>query len=435
MYPNYQFDPHKGSEYFFASDASAIVEHTKRVIYLEDNDLAHIQDGSLYIYRANLDPLLGNVLLEEAKTLQVQLQEIMKGSFDTYMEKEIFEQPESLVNTMRGRVNFETKTIKLGGLQSHLKHILRCRRIIFIACGTSYYSCLAVRQLMEELTEISIMIELSSDLVDRDMPIFRDDVCVFVSQSGETADTISALNYCKQFGPLLMGITNVVGSSLSRLTDCGIHLNAGPEIGVASTKAYTSQIVAIILFACLLAEDRISKRPRITEIIDALSKLPSTVEKCLKLSSKVKKIAEKYHDSKSCLVVGRGNHSATCFEGALKVKEISYIHSEGILSGELKHGPLALVDENLLIITIVTKCKIFPKTINALEQILSRRASPLVITDCADMIHQDNILDILEIPHVIDCLQVIPAVIPLQLLSLYLAKMRGLDVRFCFYLG
>ncbi|KII74867.1 Glutamine--fructose-6-phosphate aminotransferase [isomerizing] 2 [Thelohanellus kitauei] len=428
LYPDYRFDPTKGAEYVFASDASAIVEHTQRVIYLQDGDVAHVKDGHLYIRRSEYKSQIEPVLLEEANILQMKLQEIMKGSFDTFMEKEIFEQPESLVNTMRGRVNFKDKTIKLGGLQHHLRHIARCRRIVFIACGTSYYSCIAIRQLMEELTEIPIMIELASDLLDREMPVFRDDVCVFVSQSGETADTLNALRYCKNFGAILMGVTNVVGSTISRETECGVHLNAGPEIGVASTKAYSSQIVALILFACMLGEDKVTKTHKIVEIIDALRQLPSVIKECLKLSPKIEEIARKYVNSKSCLVIGRGNHSATCLEGALKVKELSYIHSEGIQSGELKHGPLALVDENMLILIVVTDCKVFAKTVSALQQIMARKALPIIITDCKSKIEGIDGLDALEIPHTIDCLQVIPAIIPLQLLSLHLAKLRGFDV-------
>jgi glucosamine--fructose-6-phosphate aminotransferase (isomerizing) len=221
-------------EYFIASDASAVIEHTKRVLYLEDDDIAHISEGELHIHRLRRNDGLSS--MRSIETLEMELAEIMKGQFDHFMQKEIFEQPESVVNTMRGRVNFDSRQVKLGGLTAFLNTMRRCRRIVFIACGTSYHSCLATRAIFEELTEIPVSIELASDFLDRRTPIFRDDVCVFVSQSGETADTILALRYCLERGALCLGVVNTVGSTISRDTHCGIHINAGPEIGVASTK-------------------------------------------------------------------------------------------------------------------------------------------------------------------------------------------------------
>lgn len=221
-------------EYFIASDASAVIEHTKRVLYLEDDDIAHISEGELHIHRLRRNDGLSS--MRSIETLEMELAEIMKGQFDHFMQKEIFEQPESVVNTMRGRVNFDSRQVKLGGLTAFLNTMRRCRRIVFCACGTSYHSCLATRAIFEELTEIPVSIELASDFLDRRTPIFRDDVCVFVSQSGETADTILALRYCLERGALCLGVVNTVGSTISRDTHCGIHINAGPEIGVASTK-------------------------------------------------------------------------------------------------------------------------------------------------------------------------------------------------------
>ncbi|KAJ3363188.1 glutamine--fructose-6-phosphate transaminase (isomerizing) [Kappamyces sp. JEL0680] len=221
-------------EYFLASDPSAIVEHTKKVLYLEDNDIAHIMNGELHIHRLRRED--GTSTIRSIQTLEMEMAEIMKGSFDHFMQKEIYEQPESVVNTMRGRVNFDDHLITLGGLKSYLSTIRRCRRIVFVACGTSFHSCIATRAIFEELTEIPIGCELASDFLDRRTPIFRDDVCIFVSQSGETADTILALRYCLERGALCVGVTNTVGSTISRETHCGVHINAGPEIGVASTK-------------------------------------------------------------------------------------------------------------------------------------------------------------------------------------------------------
>merc|ERR1711892_983316 len=378
------------AEYFFASDASAIVEHTNRVIYLEDDDVAAVSDGNLTIHRISSI----NVELEptesrrEITTIKMEIQQIMKGSFSTFMQKEIFEQPESVVNTMRGRVNFETESVILGGILEYVPEIRRCRRLLLIGCGTSYHSGIATRQILEELTELPVMVDLASDFLDRKTPIFRDDVCFFISQSGETADTLMALRYCKKHGALIVGVTNTVGSSISRETHCGVHINAGPEIGVASTKAYTAQFIALVMFALVMSEDRISLQPRRAEIIAGLRDLPDNIKLVLDQDHKVCQLAEGLYQKKSLLVMGRGYSYATCLEGALKIKELTYMHSEGILAGELKHGPLALVDEE------------------------TKAMSP----------------NYLEIPHTVDCLQGILSVIPMQMLSYHMAVLKGCNV-------
>lgn len=355
------------AEFFLSSDASALVEHTKKVLYLEDDDIAHIHEGQLNIHRLTKDDGTSNV--RAIQTIELELQEIMKGNFDHFMQKEIFEQPESVVNTMRGRLDVANKSVTLGGLRQYISTIRRCRRIIFIACGTSYHSCMAVRGAFEELTEIPIAVELASDFLDRQAPVFRDDTCVFVSQSGETADSLMALRYCLERGALTVGIVNVVGSSISMLTHCGVHINAGPEIGVASTKAYTSQFVAMIMFALSLSEDRASKAQRRAEIIDGLSRISDQFREILKLNDSIKEMCAKFlQNQKSLLLLGRGSQYSTALEGALKIKEISYLHCEAVMSGELKHGVLALVDENLPIIMILTRDDIFPKSLNAYQQ-------------------------------------------------------------------
>jgi glucosamine--fructose-6-phosphate aminotransferase (isomerizing) len=355
------------AEFFLSSDPSAIVEHTKKVMYLEDDDIAHIHEGSLNIHR--LKKVDGSSNVRNIQTLELELQEIMKGKFDHFMQKEIFEQPESVVNTMRGRLDVKNQTVTLGGLRSYMPTIRRCRRIIFIACGTSYHSCMAVRGIFEELAEIPIAVELASDFLDREAPVFRDDTCVFVSQSGETADSLMALRYCLERGALTVGIVNVVGSSISLLTHCGVHVNAGPEIGVASTKAYTSQFVAMVMFALSLAEDRASKTERRLEIMDGLGKISGQIQEILKLDQPIKELcAQTFKNQKSLLLLGRGSQFSTALEGALKIKEISYLHCEAVMSGELKHGVLALVDEELPIIMILTRDKLFTKSLNAYQQ-------------------------------------------------------------------
>uniref|UniRef100_A0A2K6FII1 glutamine--fructose-6-phosphate transaminase (isomerizing) n=1 Tax=Propithecus coquereli TaxID=379532 RepID=A0A2K6FII1_PROCO len=379
----------KAVEFFFASDASAIIEHTNRVIFLEDDDIAAVADGKLSIHRiqrsASDDPS------RAIQTLQMELQQIMKGNFSAFMQKEIFEQPESVFNTMRGRVNFESNTVLLGGLKDHLKEIRRCRRLIVIGCGTSYHAAVATRQVLEELTELPVMVELASDFLDRNTPVFRDDVCFFISQSGETADTLLALRYCKDRRALTVGVTNTVGSSISRETDCGVHINAGPEIGVASTKL---------------------------------------IKEVLSLDEQIHDLALELYTQRSLLVMGRGYNYATCLEGALKIKEITYMHSEGILAGELKHGPLALIDKQMPVIMVIMKDPCFAKCQNALQQVTARQGRPIVLCSQDDTESSKFAYRAISLPRTVDCLQGVLSVIPLQLLSFHLAVLRGYDVDF-----
>ncbi|KAH0536700.1 glutamine--fructose-6-phosphate transaminase (isomerizing) [Glutinoglossum americanum] len=417
------------AEFFLSSDPSAIVEHTKKVLYLEDDDIAHIHEGQLNIHRLTKDDGTSNV--RAIQTLELELQEIMKGKFDHFMQKEIFEQPESVVNTMRGRLDVANKKVTLGGLRQYITTIRRCRRIIFVACGTSYHSCMAVRGVFEELTEIPISVELASDFLDRQAPVFRDDTCVFVSQSGETADSLMALRYCLERGALTVGIVNAVGSSISLITHCGVHINAGPEIGVASTKAYTSQFVAMVMFALSLSEDRASKQKRREDIMDGLAKVSEQFKHILKLNDPIKAMCNKFFKhQKSLLLLGRGNQFATALEGALKIKEISYLHCEAVMSGELKHGVLALVDENLPIIMILTRDDIFTKSLNAYQQIIARGGRPIVICNEGDPEFPSEQSERIEIPKTVDCLQGLLNVIPLQLIAYWLAVGEGLNVDF-----
>ncbi|OXA64636.1 Glutamine--fructose-6-phosphate aminotransferase [isomerizing] 2 [Folsomia candida] len=361
----------------------------------------------------------------------MEIQQIMKGNYSSFMQKEIFEQPESVVNTMRGRVDFEKGTVVLGGLKDYIAEIRRCRRLLLIGCGTSYHSAIATRQLLEELTELPVMVDLASDFLDRNTPIFRDDVCFFISQSGasETADTLLALRYCKARGALIVGLTNTVGSSICRESHCGIHINAGPEIGVASTKAYTSQFISIVMFALMMCEDRISIQPRRYEIIQGLKMLPDLIKEVLKVDNKVQELAKELHQQKSLLVMGRGYNYATCLEGALKIKELTYMHSEGILAGELKHGPLALIDKLMPVIMVVTRDPVYSKCMNALQQVIAREGRPVLVCEAGDTETQAFCPgNFLEIPHSVDCLQGILTVIPMQLLSYHIAVLRGCNV-------
>ncbi|EPY74873.1 glucosamine--fructose-6-phosphate aminotransferase [isomerizing] 1 [Camelus ferus] len=384
----------KAVEYYFASDASAVIEHTNRVIFLEDDDVAAVVDGRLSIHR--IKRTAGDHPGRAVQTLQMELQQIMK--------------------------------VNLGGLKDHIKEIQRCRRLILIACGTSYHAGVATRQVLEELTELPVMVELASDFLDRNTPVFRDDVCFFISQSGETADTLMGLRYCKERGALTVGITNTVGSSISRETDCGVHINAGPEIGVASTKAYTSQFVSLVMFALMMCDDRISMQERRKEIMLGLKRLPDLIKEVLSMDDEIQKLATELYHQKSVLIMGRGYHYATCLEGALKIKEITYMHSEGILAGELKHGPLALVDKLMPVIMIIMRDHTYAKCQNALQQVVARQGRPVVICDKEDTETIKNTKRTIKVPHSVDCLQGILSVIPLQLLAFHLAVLRGYDI-------
>jgi glucosamine--fructose-6-phosphate aminotransferase (isomerizing) len=419
-----------GIEYYLASDGSAIVEHTKKVIFLEDKDIVHFKaNGSFECYSATAAAKgsLRSSIDREIATLEMEMDQISKGKFPHFMLKEIYEQEFTVMNSMRGRVDFENYKIKLGGLASNISDIQRSRRIIFIACGTSYHSAVAGRLLVEELANAPVSLELASDFLDRSPAIYRSDTCIFISQSGETADTLRALEYCKARNALCVGITNAVGSSQSRLTDCGIYLNCGAEIGVASTKAYTSQVIAITLLALKLGEDSITSFERRKAIINALHELPSLVKKALDLEPKVIEIAKRIRDAKSLFIMGRAFQQATCLEAALKIKELSYMHSEAVLTGELKHGPLALIDEHLPIIFIATKDKLYDKVRSGFEQVTARNGKPIFICTQGDTSIPNDYTK-LEVPGTIDCLQGIINIIPLQLLSYHIALLRGHNV-------
>jgi len=419
----------KAVEYFFASDASAIIEHTNQVIYLEDNDVASVSsNGQLTIHRIRQkydDPKAAAV--REVIDLKLEIRQLMKGNFSSFMEKEIFEQSESVMDTMRGRVNFETNQVILGGIKEFMTEMHRCRRLLFIACGTSYHSAVATRQLLEELTELPVMVDLASDFLDRSTPVFRDDVCFFISQSGETADTLMALRYCRQRGALIVGVTNTVGSSICRESHCGIHINAGPEIGVASTKAYTSQFISLVLFGLVMCEDKLSMQTRRCEIIQGLQRLPGQIKEVLAKDNEIRSWAKELSEEKSLLIMGRGYNYATCLEGALKVKELTYMHSEGILAGELKHGPLALVDNSMPLIMVITRDPTYQKCMNALEQVRARNGNPTVICNVGDAETIDKARRVIEVPRQVDCLQGILTIVPLQLLSLHITLLRKYD--------
>ncbi|CBY20234.1 unnamed protein product [Oikopleura dioica] len=416
------------------SSSSATLDHIpvynqqmkSGIIFLEDGDLASIVDGSLMLQRVGEDERREFADFSE---VEVEIQQLMKGDYPTFMIKEIKEQPETIVNVSRGRVNYDESSVVLGGLSKHIGEIKRSRRIVILGCGTSYHAAIAARQLIEEMSDLPVTVDVASDFVDRSGAIYRDDVVIFVSQSGETADTLSALNYAKKRGCLLVGITNTVGSTISRETDCGIHCNAGQEIGVASTKTFSAQFTVLVLFALLLSEGRFSKRKRYTEILQSLKKLPAQISETLELEDQCKKIAELWKDKTSVLMMARGYNFANVLEGALKLKEVANLFAEGILTGELKHGPLALVEHGLPMLMIVCDDNTFDKCMNAVQQVTARGGNPVIICDR----HLKPKLEkfsqhLLLLPETTDCLKGLLSVVPLQLLAYHVATLRGHNV-------
>ncbi|KAL9226464.1 hypothetical protein vseg_002275 [Gypsophila vaccaria] len=428
-------------ELFISSDPNALVEHTKKVLVIEDGEVVHIKDGGVTILKFESDKGKNKgVLCRPASVqralsiLEMEVEQITKGKYEHYMQKEIHEQPESLRTTMRGRLirggSCKAKSVLLGGIKDHLKTIRRSRRIVFIGCGTSYNAALATRPLLEELSGIPVTMEIASDLIDRQGPIYREDTAVFVSQSGETADTLQALEYALENGALCVGITNTVGSAIARTTHCGVHINAGAEIGVASTKAYTSQIAVMAMLALAIADDTISNQAKREAIIDGLFELPNRVREVLQLDQEMKELARQLIDEQSLLVFGRGYNYATALEGALKVKEVALMHSEGILAGEMKHGPLALVDENLPIVVIATRDSCFSKQQSVIQQLRARKGRLIVMCSKGDAasVCPSGSCRVIEVPQVEDCLQPVINIIPLQLLAYHLTVLRGFNV-------
>lgn len=401
-------------EYVIASDQNAIIEHTNETISLHDNDIVHIYDATFSIY--NTDTLVSRNL----ELIDLQLSQITKGEFQHFMLKEIHDQVSSIKSAMNGRMTIDND-VHLGGISDFVQDISHSSRLVFVACGSSFHACLASRPVFEKLTNMCVSVENSCDFVDRDVIVYPNDACIFVSQSGETADVITALRIAKQRRAFCIGITNVAGSTIDRETTCGIHVNAGSEIGVASTKAYTSQIVVLILFALFLSKDFISKQRLREEIIKSLEELPKIVETVLGFSSSFEKLAEDMMNEHNIIFIGRRQNYATALEASLKLKEVSYLHCEGIIAGELKHGTLALIDENILVIAIQTddeKMKV------NLEQLKSRKARVMVVTDKTDTIHDKMVL----LPNVSSCLRPILDIIPFQLVAYYIALKKGYNV-------
>lgn len=411
------------NENFVASDVNALITYTSQVVYLEDGDIAEV--FSDHFHAKNIHD---EEIIKEIHEVDMSIDEISKGGYPHFMLKEIMEQPESIYNSMRGRLVYEEGISKLGGLQGYEERILNSDRIIISACGTSWHAGLVGEYMIEQYANIPVEVEYASEFRYRKPVIKPNDTILFISQSGETADTLASLREAKKKGALCLGICNVVGSSIARESDAGVYIHAGPEIGVASTKAFTSQLVVLSLITLLLARKKNMTLTEGQEIIREMQSLTEKVEKILKLNDEIKKIAEIYSNCKNFLYLGRGYHFPVALEGALKLKEISYIHAEGYPAAEMKHGPIALIDENMPVVFLAIKDSVYEKVLSNIQEVKARKGRILAIVNEEDD-HIERIVDhVIRIPKTIDMLQPILSVIPLQLLAYHIAVIKGLNV-------
>ena len=411
------------NDFFLASDVSAIINHTQKVVYLDDNDIVQVKGGSYSIVNMN-----SHEVQREVKDVEFDADAVAKGGFPHFMLKEIFEQPEVLRNTMRGRLLVAEGNAKLAGLDTNIKELRNINRIIITACGTSYYAGMVGEYMIEDLAGVPVEVEYASEFRYRNPIIKPGTLVLAISQSGETADTLAALKEAQQKGATALAICNGVGSTIARTSDGGVYLHAGPEIGVASTKAFTSQVTVLAMIALLLGRQRRLSFETGADIAKSLLELPKLAEETLKLSDKIKELAKAYSKANNFLYLGRHFNYPVAMEGALKLKEISYIHAEGYPAAEMKHGPIALIDENMPVVVIAPKDALFDKIISTVREIKARGGKVIAITtdDCSPL---DEIADhIIKVPKTIPMLMPILTCIPLQLLAYHIAVLRGNDV-------
>ena len=413
-------------EFFVASDATPFIEYTKNVIYLEEEHLAIIRcDRDISIRKITSD----KVIKPYIEKLQMSLENIQKGGYDHFMLKEIFEQPQAIRDTLRGRLLSNEGVITLSSLREHENKFLKARRILIVACGTSWHAGLVAEYLLEKFTRIPVEVEYASEFRYRDPIIFSDDIIIAISQSGETADTLAAINIAKERGAFVFGVCNVVGSSISRLTDAGCYTHAGPEIGVASTKAFTTQITVLSLLALRLGmvKGTLSRSEYQQHLLE-LESIPDKVSEILKQERLIKEVASSFKDANNCIYLGRGYNFPVALEGALKLKEISYIHAEGYPAAEMKHGPIALIDEQMPVVVIATKKGHYDKVVSNISEIKSRKGRIIAVVSEGDIRVKELADYCIEIPESLECFTPILTTIPLQLLSYYIAVQRGCNV-------
>ncbi len=412
-------------EFFVASDATPIVEYTRDVVYLNDEEIAVINRNGDFKIRT-----ISNIeKTPYIQTLEINLSALEKEGFEHFMLKEIYEQPKSIRDSMRGRLIVQKGVVSLGGISEYKQKMVNAKRIIIVACGTSWHAGIVGEYLIEELTRIPVEIEYASEFRYRNPIIYEDDIVIAISQSGETADTLAAIELAKSKGATIIGICNVVGSSIARATHAGSYTHAGPEIGVASTKAFTSQVTILTLMALMIAEAKGTiSQSRYHQLITELDTIPSKVEKTLLVNDKIIELAKIFKDSRNALYLGRGYNYPVAMEGALKLKEISYIHAEGYPAAEMKHGPIALIDEEMPVVIIATNKGTYKKVISNIQEVKARKGKIIAIITEGDETVKELADHYIEVPETEEMLVPLIATIPLQLLSYHIAVMRGCNV-------
>lgn len=411
-------------EYFIASDASPIIEYTKNVIYLNDNEIAFIKRDEILI--KNID---NTIQIPYVQELELKLEMLEKGGFDHFMLKEIFEQPRSIKDCMRGRIYPDEGYVQLGGIKEYAEKLKNIDRIVIVACGTSWHAGLVGEYLIEEYSRIPVEVEYASEFRYRNPIISEKDIVIAISQSGETADTMAAIELAKSRGATIFGICNVVGASIPRLSHAGVYTHAGPEIGVASTKAFTAQVTVLTLMALYMAQQRGKiTQSKMVHLLTELDNIPALVEKCLLSNDSIKNISEAFKDASNFLFLGRGSGFPVALEGALKLKEISYIHAEGYPAAEMKHGPIALIDEEMPVVFIATKNSSYEKVISNIQEVKARKGRVIAIVTEGDTVVKNMADFTIEIPDADEIFLPLLATIPLQLLSYHIAVLRGCNV-------
>ena len=412
-------------EFLIGSDASPIIEYTDRVVYLEDGNIAVIRLGE----ELKVMSILGEEQELKVKKVDIDLGQIEKGGHEHFMLKEIFEQPECLTNCMRGRINVEGTNVTLSALIDYRQQLLSARRIVIVACGTSWHAGLIGKQLFESLCRIPCEVEYASEFRYRNPVVTKDDVVIAISQSGETADTLAAVRLAKEQGAFIYGICNAIGSSIPRATDTGTYIHVGPEIGVASTKAFTGQVTVLSMLALCLARERQTISDELyREMVKELTLIPEKIRQALKTNEQIARLAMIFTYAKNCLYLGRGYNYPLALEGALKLKEISYIHAEGYPAAEMKHGPIALIDSEMPVFVIATHDRLYKKVISNIQEVRARGGRVTALVTEGDQLISQYADHVIELPDTLECFQPLIASIPLQLLAYHIAVCKGKDV-------
>ena len=412
-------------EFFLGSDASPIIEYTDQGVYLEDGKIAVIRQGE----ELKVLSILGEEQALQVKTVDIDLGQIEKGGYPHFMLKEIFEQPDCLTNCMRGRINVEGDHVTLSALIDYRRQLLSAKRVVIVACGTSWHAGLIGKQLIESFCRIPVEVEYASEFRYRNPVVNKDDVVIAISQSGETADTLAAIQLAKERGAFIYGICNAIGSSIPRATDTGTYIHVGPEIGVASTKAFTGQVTVLTMIALALGEARGTiDRNEYLRVVKGLNEIPDKIREVLKTNERIADLARTFTYAHNFLYLGRGYSYPVALEGALKLKEISYIHAEGYPAAEMKHGPIALIDSDMPVVVIATHDAMYEKVLSNIQEIKARKGRVIALVTKGDDTIAKIADEVIELPDVLACLEPLVATIPLQLLSYHVAVCKGKDV-------